>query len=79
MRSSRSCATTRRRAGDTQVDFVAITKVGQRLERSGFDESGAAQIFTMRFTFGVPLAEVKSFECRERPVHRFETKVALRP
>ena len=65
--------------GDVQVDFVALTRSGRRLERSGFHESGSAQVFTMRFTFDVPLAEVKTFECRERPVRLFESKLVLRP
>ena len=66
-------------ADDTQLDFVAVKKDDQRLERTGSRKSGVVQVFTERFSFNVPLADVKSFECRVRPIRVETFKILLPP
>jgi len=63
--------------GVEQFDFVAVTKNERRLERNGFSESGSGQVSTERFFFDIPLAQVKSFECRKRPIRSFASPVSL--
>ena len=73
--------TTRDRSVDPdneQFDFVAITRDGRRLERGGDRLSGVGNALTERFSFDVPLSQVKSFECRKRPIRLFSSLIALK-
>lgn len=64
--------------GVEQFDFVAITKDGRRLERTGYGTSSSGKVTIERFPFDTPLAQVKSFECRKRPVHQITWPVVLK-
>jgi hypothetical protein len=65
--------------GVEQFDFVATTRDGRRLERNGHSQSGSGRVSTERFFFDTPLSQVKSFECRKRPIHVFTSMIALKP
>gem|GEM_PF-1902642 len=65
-------------AGSEQFDFVAILRDGRRLERSGWQQTGAGKVLMERLAFATPLAQVKTFEVRKRPVLTFTKVVVLR-
>ena len=58
--------------GIDQFDFVAVTKDNRRLDRIGHSESGSGNIKTERCIFDAPLDQVKTFECRKRPIMALE-------
>ena len=53
-----------------QFDFVAVTKDGRHLERSGHSESGLGKVTTERLIFDTPLEQVQTFRTRKRPIHK---------
>ncbi|MBC8126655.1 MAG: protein kinase [Gloeobacteraceae cyanobacterium ES-bin-144] len=69
---------TRGGSAGEQFDFVAITRDGRRLERNGHGESSSGKVVSERFSFDTPLAQVKSFECRKRPIHQITWPVVLK-
>ena len=69
---------TRGASADEQFDFVAITRDGRRHERNAHSESATGKVSTERFSFDTPLSQVKSFECRKRPIHGMSWPVVLK-
>ncbi|NQU09378.1 hypothetical protein HQ590_01190, partial [bacterium] len=63
-----------------QFDFLAITKDGHRLDRTGWGLGGPPQLLSEQYRFDVPLAQVQSFQLRTRPVRTVTfRKVSLWP
>jgi hypothetical protein len=60
-----------------QLDFVAVTHNGRRLNRTSQTSQGYEDLLTKRFVFDVPLAEVRAFAIRTRPILTTEWTVPL--
>lgn len=60
-----------------QLDFVAITHDGRRLNRTSGTSQGYDQLHTKRFVFDIPLSEVRAFGIRTRPIRTTEWAVPL--
>lgn len=54
--------------GVTQFDFLAMTKDGRTLTRTGVVKGGTSLMPAERFIFDTPLSQVKSFQIRKRPI-----------
>jgi serine/threonine protein kinase len=61
-----------------QLDFVAITHDGRRLNRTSGTSQGYDELHTKRFVFDIPLSEVRAFAIRTRPIRTTEWTVPLR-
>jgi hypothetical protein len=61
-----------------QFGFAAITKDGRLLVTTGYGKSSVGKVVSERFSFNTPLAQVKSFECRKRPIQQIQWPVVLR-
>lgn len=59
---------TKRDSGVEQWGFVAHTRDGRSLERSGLSQSASGNVRTERFIFDTPLSQVTHFEIRKRPI-----------
>ena len=67
-------------SGDEQIDFVAITTDGRRLNCVSRGQGGVANLKTGRCVFDVPLQQIETFECRKRPIRTAMFKhVPLQP
>jgi serine/threonine protein kinase len=63
--------------GNEQFDFVAVTRDGRKLNRTGHVVSGLGQVSSERFVFDVPVEQVKTFRCRKRPIKMISWTVPL--
>lgn len=64
---------------DEQIDFVAISKSGRKVESIGGGISGSEGAYSKRITFNTPLREVETFRCRKRPIQEIKQPVILHP
>lgn len=62
-----------------QLDFVAITHDGNRLNRISQTSQGYEELLTKRFVFDVPLSKIRAFAIRTRPILTTEWTVPLQP
>ncbi len=63
---------------DIQFDFVAITKEGRRMASIRLTTLSTGDPSFQRFTFPIPLADLRSFECHTRPIREQKWPVVLR-
>jgi serine/threonine protein kinase len=59
---------------DKQLNFVALTKDGRQVERTGQRLVGQENSMTETFEFPVKLEEIKAFQFRTRPIKTVEFK-----
>jgi serine/threonine protein kinase len=60
-----------------QLDFVAYTLDGRRLNRTSIDSQGYEALMTKRFIFDVPLAQLRTFGLRTRPIGTTDWTIQL--
>lgn len=62
-----------------QLDFVAFTQDGRRLDRTSINSNGYDDLLTKRFVFDLPLSQVRAFGMRTRPIRTTEWTIPLQP
>ena len=60
-----------------QIDFLAITREGKRLTRSGFSIGSMGSMRVERTTFDTPLSNLRAFAIRRRPIRTQSWTVPL--
>ena len=62
-----NCVCKAQNAGTTEYDVIAVTKDGRKLGRRGVSSKSIGDLVMTQFTFGTPLADLKTFFIRSRP------------